>query len=552
MTRIQNTVFTFEPGTDVDTRIALLRRAYPVHTFCETQLERQYLDSFDWRLYRKNLECSLEVTAGLSRKKSKVHEAAFSIRDKSGGIVVCACPVQQIPRFAADVTAPKCRKLLHDALDIRALMTVATVNVDCRQLTIRNADHKAVAIVRLESFVLIDPAIAKRGDQSLLTGRLTVAPVRGYWKIAKQVTQTIIDQWSLPSYAGTTPLDEILTVTDRRPDTTWQEHDKLSDTLNTWEAVRLLLLRLFAVMRANEPGLRAAIDTEFLHDYRVAVRRTRSLLGQIKRILPARQLDYFKREFSWLGQVTGPTRDLDIYLLKFDAYRRELSKSMQKQITPLREFLERHWAIEQARLCRQLDSKRYQKLVVAWRDLLEDAVGKQSNQPPHKRLHNAVRQQTANAEKPARTVAGKSIWRLYRRVISDGNAITALSPDADLHDLRKTCKKFRYLIEFFRDFYPDESIRRLLKILKQYQENLGDFQDLCIQTAQLNHFAEQMQQEGLADTQTIMAMGVLVEKLNQRKRMVRAEFEQRFKAFAAPESEAVFVGIFNPEINTKA
>ena len=42
---------------------------------------------------------------------------------------------------------------------------------------------------------------------------------------------------------------------------------------------RQIHLALLEMLIANEPGLRANLDTEFLHDFRVAVRRTRSLLG---------------------------------------------------------------------------------------------------------------------------------------------------------------------------------------------------------------------------------------------------------------------------------
>ena len=49
---------------------------------------------------------------------------------------------------------------------------------------------------------------------------------------------------------------------------------------------RQIHLALLGILVANEPGLRANLDTEFLHDFRVAVRRTRSLLGQIRHVFP--------------------------------------------------------------------------------------------------------------------------------------------------------------------------------------------------------------------------------------------------------------------------
>jgi CHAD domain-containing protein len=41
--------------------------------------------------------------------------------------------------------------------------------------------------------------------------------------------------------------------------------------------------------------------------------------------------------------------------------------------------------------------------------------------------------------------------------------ITEQSRDEDLHELRKTCKKFRYLIEFFHNYYPDKRIKKVVK-----------------------------------------------------------------------------------------
>lgn len=84
-----------------------------------------------------------------------------------------------------------------------------------------------------------------------------------------------------------------------------------------------------------------------------------------------------------------------------------------------------------------------------------------------------------------------------------------------------------------------------MKTLKQLQDHLGEFQDLCVQTAQLSDFAEQMQQEKLADTKTIMAMGVLVEKLNVRKAAIRTEFEHCFRTFAQPDNRVAFMKTFS-------
>ncbi len=466
------------------------------------------------------------MPVGHVRKKGA---GVFFVRDGTTHDCICEYPADRAPKFSKDITHRACHRLVDGILGIRALMTVATVAVKSRHFNILNKENKTVAILRAENY-----ALTGRAEHPLLAGRLTLSPVRGYRKAFMQVRHYITEQLQLPC-AQTTLLDELLAAMGRVPDSGLPvDAGKLDDSLNTREAVRILLRHLFQIMQVNEPGLRDAIDTEFLHDYRVAVRRIRSLLSQIRHVFPARQFEYFKREFFWLGQITGPTRDLDVYLLKFDTYRQTLPKAMQKHIAPFHAFLERHWTIEHTRLCHAFDSKRYRKLIKEWRvildhdNILAQRAGSQS----------AVSPETTNAGKPVRQIAGSRVLKLYRRILREGGAITPESHDEDLHELRKTCKKFRYLVEFFHDFYPEDGVRNLLKTLKQLQDHLGDFQDLCVQTAQLCGFAEQMQQEGSADAKTIIAMGVLVEKLSARKAVVRAELEHRFRIFAQPDNKA--------------
>lgn len=529
----QNTIFTLGQETDVASLFELLRRTYPAHDVSETQLERHYLDSFDWRLYRNNRVCEWDMPGGNGYKKGA---GVFFIRDRSTHDGICEYPAGRIPRFSKDITHRACRRLLDEILGIRALMTVATIAVKSRHFNILNKEKKTVVVLRAENHTLTG-----RVDPIFLTGRLIVSPIRGYRKTFTQVRQYIAEQLQLP-VAQVSLLDELLTAMGRVPDPGIPVYaGKFDSSLNTREAVRILLRHLFQVMQTNEPGLRDAIDTEFLHDYRVALRRTRSLLSQIRHVFPARQLEYFKHELFWLGQVSGPMRDLDVYLLKFDAYKQALPEAMQKHIVPFHAFLERHWKIEHARLCRAFDSKRYQKLIKEWRVLLDNdnASAQRTGSQP------AVSPETANAGKPVRQIAGSRILKLYRRILREGDAITPESHDEDLHELRKTCKKFRYLIEFFHDFYPEDGVKNLLKTLKQLQDHLGDFQDLCVQTAQLCGFAEQMQQEGSADAKTIMAMGILVEKLNARKTVVRTELEHRFQTFTQPDNKAAFMNTFS-------
>ena len=56
----------------------------------------------------------------------------------------------------------------------------------------------------------------------------------------------------------------------------------LSPDMRADAALKRVLLHLLGTIEVNEKGTKTDIDSEFLHDFRVAVRRTRSALTQVK------------------------------------------------------------------------------------------------------------------------------------------------------------------------------------------------------------------------------------------------------------------------------
>ncbi len=199
-------------------------------------------------------------------------------------------------------------------------------------------------------------------------------------------------------------------------------------------------------------------------------RRTRSALTQIKGVLPATVVERFKVEFKWLGGVTGPTRDLDVYLLKMPAYRAELPPAVRQDLEPLAAFLEARQRTAHRRLVAALDSERYRELIRSWRELLLQPALPIS--PPEAAPPNAGR--------PIVDVASERIWKVYRKALKEGRAIGPETPAGALHQLRIRCKKLRYLLEFFRSMYDETVIAPLIKRLKLLQDMGGDARLLTV------------------------------------------------------------------------
>ena len=230
--------------------------------------------------------------------------------------------------------------------------------------------------------------------------------------------------------------------------------------------------------------------------------------------------------------MTGPTRDLDVYLLTFDDYKKSVPEHLQGALEALHDFLRKQQKLEHKKLAHAIQSARYQRLIASWRQYLETPV--------------PARPTVTNAARPIIAVASERIWKMYKRVVNEGEAIRDDSPPDDLHELRKSCKKLRYLMEFFQDLYPVDKIAKLIKALKQLQSNLGDYNDLHVQMESLERFGNQMMEHEHPPAETLLAMGTLIESLERKQLAVRREFESRFNQFNASEYHSLFKALFKP------
>jgi CHAD domain-containing protein len=119
-----------------------------------------------------------------------------------------------------------------------------------------------------------------------------------------------------------------------------------------------------------------------------------------------------------------------------------------------------------------------------------------------------------------------------------GRAIDDSSPPEALHGLRKTGKELRYLLELFGDLYPRDAVKPLIATLKSLQDTLGRFQDREVQADTLRSLGEKLlaRDDGAA---ALMAMGVLVERLERDQAAARSQFAARFAALAAKPTRAL-------------
>jgi CHAD domain-containing protein len=478
-------------------------------------LRRVWLDTFDWRLYRSGLTLEQVGSRGrtqlsLTGRDGEVIAAQQISPPRSGA---AGGPVKW-PSLVEALPVGPLREYLLPVAGARALLPVARAVSRVHDQRVLNSDDKTVARVSVDRMSVTFPAAA------VAPPRLSVCALRGYQAQADRVVDILA---AVPGVADGTqsPLEAALAAAGRRPaDYSGKISVRLAPGMPAVTAMTVVLTALLDTLEANVTGTVRDVDTEFLHDLRIAVRRTRSALRLAGSVLPAGLASRFRPEFKWLGDLTTPTRDLDVYLLGFSGMAAGLVAGTVQELQPFRDHLGRRRAAAQRELARGLRSARFSRLIGEWRECLSQAAAGARRRPT------------------AAQLAASRIARAHRRVITDGSAITATSPPDSLHELRKRCKELRYLLEIFGSLHDPAEQWQAVRELKNLQDCLGEFQDTEVQREEIRLFAAQMLAGRSAPAATLLAMGEIAAGLAMRQRQARAEFSGRFREFASPVSQA--------------
>jgi CHAD domain-containing protein len=518
--RDQTKVFHLDPG-ESERSSGLLSNEFVIRQEALVPGIRTYYDTFDWRLFRKKLT----VEKVRFRDKTEVHVRLFD------GQLVAETPLALEPGFAWDLPEGTLRAKLAPILQMRRLLPLAEMSFRGSRLNVLNADEKTVARVIMGQRKAWQPW--ENTPENVLPASLKVVPIRGYEKEYEHLLQFVESQLPVEEVAES-ELATVLESVGRTPcDYSSKLNVQLEPGMPAGEATRTVFRTLLETLLINEKGTRLDLDSEFLHDFRVAIRRTRAGLAQLKGVISPEIRDRFKRDFSWIGGATGSSRDLDVYLLKMPKYRNSVPQSVREHLDPLTDFLVAEKAAERKKLIAALDSKRYRNLVADWRAVLDDVPEAVSDTPV--------------VNTPIKEVASKKIWKIYRRVLKMG-ALEGGSVEAEvLHRLRIECKKLRYMMEFFRNLYESKEIKGLIKVLRRLQDNLGDFNDCEIQQLKLKEFARSMMDRGGFSPETFMALGCLVERLEMSQAEEVGRFEECFRDFSRPENQERFRSLFSPK-----
>jgi CHAD domain-containing protein len=515
--------YALPEGVDPPALLAYLDKRFPV--ISEPGGSRTYtvLDTADRRLRAAGVDLDLETGRGGPRL----------VLREPGGRPPLVADVRRPRRnryLLRDVPAGPLRERLGPIVGVRALLPLANVKVGAQLVRVLNADDKTVARVSLASPI----ALVGGGDAGTvpLTPRVDVSGVLGYPKPLGRVTATV--RRGPKGGLVDAPLslaDEAIAAVGGDPEgIRTKVRVDLRPGQRTDRAAVAVLGDLAGMVEANLPGTLADLDTEFLHDLRVAVRRSRSVLRELKGAFPPEPLATQRDALRWVQAVTGPTRDLDVQLLDWDHLVSAIPVERHAALAPVRALLVRHRAAAFRALRRELRGPAYRHAWDDYRAFLAGELGPTGERP--------------DARKPIVDVAGRRIRKVHGRMLAMGGAIDASSPATDLHELRKRGKELRYLLELFGGLWPRSVVKPMVRSLKGLQDVLGVHQDREVQASYLRGLAGELAKT-TGGPPALLALGVLVDRLDAEQHEARDTFAERFAAFAAADQQELVGEVFS-------
>lgn len=473
--------------------------------------KKRYLDTFDFRL------CGDGVYLLCDSNSFILHNSHFN-----KPIAELPSEGKKDPHFWWELPSCSLKNELKKRIDVRALLPIIEVEKTSTPVRILNEDEKTVINLTIEE-------IKAGGDSGGKITHICLKPLRGYGKELSEF-KSYLTGLRLKESEGDYLKTLLISIGKNPKDFSSKLKISLTPELSSLEALKIIMTTLLRTIKLNEEGILKDIDIEFLHDFRVAVRRTRSALSQIKGVFPEQDTEHFKERFSRLGKATNLLRDLDIYLLDKDRYRAMLPEELSPGLEQMFSIFVEQRKKAHRDIVKFIKSKEYKDVIESWDKFLSE-TGDVSSTP--------------NSAVPVTELAGRIIKKKYKRIVRDGSRITDATPDAELHKLRIECKKLRYMIEFFSSLYPAEEIKSLVKHLKILQDNLGEFNDLSVQRESLKAFVDKLDPSDEKHRESIVSSGGLISVLYERQREVRSEFTEKFNEFQDKETKSIFKKLFH-------
>jgi CHAD domain-containing protein len=481
-----------------------------------------YIDTFDWSLMKNKLSLRYRISNGTSMYTLK------SIGPVEGGIakrMETEIPLEKPVDDPTLVPVKQIRKLVDDIIFPRRFLEQVLIRTHRRRYRVVSPEeaeielafdsvtfalrglHKPRRVQKLEELeaeILNGPEGALQSLSALLSEGFHYPPSKA------SKLEVAIERFKI-------------TIPSKKPPKGLRPH--LDDRLDL--AVRKILTHQFMRLREHLPGVQQDLDTEFVHQARVATRRMRSALRLFRGAIPESTSTYLGGELKWLGGMFGAVRDLDVFLLNLSRFKNRIESFPAKKKRTFEDWIEKHRRAPLKALYQALESPRYRNFERRLSQFLEKPL--------------PARPRAPLALKPVREVAPVVITEKFDAVIEQGRALLADPKPKQYHLLRIQMKKLRYASEFMATAYEgrlDAMIERAVEI----QDCLGELQDTVFTRKFIEGLLDEWKGK-LVDPDLLFILGEIYQLQSEIARERRETFDRIWKWFSSEGTMALLKDI---------
>ena len=234
----------------------------------------------------------------------------------------------------------------------------------------------------------------------------------------------------------------------------------LEPSMTPVDAARVIVGAGVAQLQANEEGLLLSSDPEFVHQARVAIRRTRSALRMFRREIGVERSEAWHEALGDIGRALGAARDWDVFGTQtlpgaLEAFGdAALARSLRAKVAHRRRG-EREKAREAMR------SPRLSAVLLELSRWLAHADGPGANAPAGETLPQ---------------FAERVIRRRHKRLLGGALMLASMTPE-ERHRVRVDAKRLRYGVDSLASLFRPRPLATFAASLETIQDTLGDCND---------------------------------------------------------------------------
>lgn len=261
----------------------------------------------------------------------------------------------------------------------------------------------------------------------------------------------------------------------------------LSEDCDVSEAFQSIAGHCLASLHANEMAVVQNEDPEGIHQFRVALRRFRSIVRAYRDLMDEVVYLQLSDDLRWLQQQFGPARDLDVFIAEtLTAIHARFPD--QDGVGHLLDTAKKRCREARHHAHTTLDQPRYVEIQLRLYRWLASRSWQRSSA-------------TASLSIRASDFADRLLKRQHKKLMRRGG--DGRIAESELHELRVAGKKMRYLGDAFRSFYKSRPYKEYSDALSDIQDCLGVLNDAFVGQRLLPSLLDDLRAEGTLDNAQI-------------------------------------------------